>query len=86
VAEAKFTEGTLNEPPYELFFVLLANEYQRAFYYAYREKLEPAKLEFFLKECMRIQLVDFYMMIPTMLKMLVAVARQSTQQILTPYK
>ena len=49
VAETKFSDETMAKGPFELFFTLLGTEPQRAFQYALRAKIDPLKIDIFLR-------------------------------------
>lgn len=49
VAECQFNDSILHLKRYELFFVLIGSEPERAFHYSLNVGLDPVKIEIFLR-------------------------------------
>ena len=72
VAECKFIDNSLKNPIFEMFFLLLGNNYKQAFFNAYKRKLPIHQIDFFLKECIKNGILDLQKVIPWMYKTLLA--------------
>ena len=70
VAEAKFSDDTMDTKQFEVFFVLLGTEPQRAFQYALRAQIDALKIDIFLKEGIKLNILSPYSLSRHLLKFL----------------